>query len=408
LNTRAVAAGVLRRIVEEGAYSNVVLPHATADLEQRDRSFVFRLVTDALRHSRRTTAIVEDAAGRKMAALDPEVRSVLQIAVSEMLTDDKGDTYATVNESVEATRSLGVPRAAPFVNAVLRSIARRSGEDDPGLDWATRLSVPDWVLEKLSRDHGEAEARSLLAGLRGRAPGTPIRVRPSGVAPRGARPVEDIAGAFYLDGTSQVVAGGELAVTDPASTAVVLALAPQPGERILDLAAAPGGKTMHLIDLAGAGSTVVALDRHRRRLDSARRRLAATGVKPLWVCGDGRAAPLQTGSFDAVLVDAPCTGLGTLRRRPEIAMRLEVGAPATLAAVQRAMLAEAWRLTRPGGRIVYSVCTVFAEETTRIVDDYPAARPGGLPGRPWGSGLLLAPHLTGTDGMFISAISRSE
>jgi 16S rRNA (cytosine967-C5)-methyltransferase len=205
-----------------------------------------------------------------------------------------------------------------------------------------------------------------------------------------------------------VVAGGELAVTDPASTAVVLALSPQPGERILDLAAAPGGKTMHLVDLAGAGSAVVALDRHRRRLDSARRRLAAAGVSPLWVCGDGRTAPLQTGSFDAVLVDAPCTGLGTLRRRPEIAMRLEAGAPARLASVQRAMLAEAWRLTRPGGRIVYSVCTVFAEETTRIVDEYPAARPRGLPGRPWGRGLLLAPHVTGTDGMFISDISRSE
>lgn len=407
MNTRAIAAGVLQRIVEEGAYSNVVLPHATADLDQRDRSFVFRLVTDALRHSRRAVGLIEDAAGRKMAALDPEVRSVLQIAVSEMLTDDRGDSYATVNESVEATRGLGVPRAAPFVNAVLRSIARRSGEDST-VDWATRLSVPDWVLEQLSRDYGKDEARELLAGLRDRAPGIPIRVRPNGVAPQGAQPVADITGAFYLDGASQIVAAGELAVTDPASTAVVLALSPRPGERILDLAAAPGGKTMHLVDLAGAGSAVVALDRHQRRLGSARRRLAAAGANPLWVCGDGRAAPLRTGFFDAVLVDAPCTGLGTLRRRPEIAMRLEAGAPATLAAVQRAMLAEAWRLTRPGGRIVYSVCTVFAEETIGIVAGYPAARPTGLPGRPWGSGLLLAPHLTGTDGMFITVISRNE
>ena len=150
----------------------------------------------------------------------------------------------------------------------------------------------------------------------------------------------------------------------------------------------------------------MALDRHRRRLRSARRRLAAVGAHPVWVCGDGRKTPFRSRSFDAVLVDAPCTGLGTLRRRPEIAMRLEPGAPTALAATQRALLAEAWRLTRPGGRIVYSVCTVFSEETRQIVADYPASSPAELPGRPYGKGLLLAPHLTGTDGMFISVISR--
>ncbi len=340
-----------------------------------------------------------------MAALDAEVRCVLQVAVAEMLTDQKHDVFASVNEAVEATKQLGVPRAAAFVNAVLRSIARRETTDE-AFRWGIRLSVPDWMYAQLSQDHGEAEAQALLGGLRSRAPATPLRVRPGAAPPAAARAVAGIDSAFYIDGGRLGETGSAYSMTDPASTAVVLALAPRPGERILDLAAAPGGKTMHLADLMGDRGAVVALDRHRRRLRSARRRLAAAGAAPQWVCGDGREAPFKSGSFDAVLVDAPCTGMGTLRRRPEIAMRLEPETPAVLANVQRAMLAEAWRLTRPGGRIVYSVCTIFAEETSQVVAKYPAKPPGELPGSPWGSGLLLAPHLTGTDGMFIALIER--
>jgi 16S rRNA (cytosine967-C5)-methyltransferase len=368
---------------------------------------VFRLVTDALRHSRWAKATIEAAAERKTTALDPEVRFVLQIAVAEIFTDDKHDVFATVNESVEATRSLGVPRAAPFVNAVLRSIAQQD-RSSRQLSWPVRLSVPDWLYEQLSRDHGAAEARALLTGLRSAAPALPLRVRPGGVVPAQARAVDGIAGAFYLDRTGKLELGSQYSIADPASTAVALALSLRQGERVLDLAAAPGGKTMHLVDLAGVDHGVVAVDRHPRRLRSARRRLAAAGTHPQWVCADGRTAPFRSASFDAVLLDAPCTGVGTLRRRPEIAMRLEPHVPVELAAVQRDMLAEAWRLTRPGGRIVYAVCTVFAEETTQVVADYPATQPEGLPGKPWGSGLLLAPHLTGTDGMFISVISRSH
>ncbi len=396
---------MLLRIDDEGAYSNVVLPHATADLHARDRAFVFRLVTDALRHSRRSQATIEAAASRKTATLDTEVRSLLQIAVAEMFTDHEHDVFATVNESVEAIRSLGVPRAAPFVNAVLRTIAQRSQASQP-LSWPVQLSVPDWMYERLRVDHGEAEARALLAGLRTTPPAVPLRVRPGGVVPVQARAVAGIAGAFYMGRGGTPEPDTDYSITDPASTAVGLALAPRRGELVLDVAAAPGGKTLHLVDLAGRGDRVVAVDRHRRRLHSARRRLAAAGAFPKWVRADGRATPFAAGSFDAVLVDAPCTGLGTLRRRPEIAMRLEAGSPAALAAVQRDMLAEAWRVTRPGGRIVYSVCTVFAEETIRVVADYPARPPASLPGKTWGRGLLLTPHLTETDGMFISVIMR--
>ena len=215
-----------------------------------------------------------------------------------------------------------------------------------------------------------------------------------------------IEDGYYVEGPVESAWG--ITHSDPASTAVGLAVRPRPGERVLDMAAAPGGKALHMWDLASGGAEIVALDRHRRRLRSARSRLAGTGASPFWVNGDGRQTPFGDGVFDAVLVDAPCTGLGTLRRRPEIAMRLAPEAPGRLADQQKAMLAEAWRVTRAGGRIVYSVCTVLAEETVDVASDYPGAAPPGLPGRNWGNGLLLAPHLTGTDGMFISLIERSD
>ena len=128
------------------------------------------------------------------------------------------------------------------------------------------------------------------------------------------------------------------------------------------------------------------------------------GVSVPWVVADGRQSPFRESAFDAVLLDAPCTGLGTLRRRPEIRFKSSPADIARLAALQEALLESAVRLVRPGGRVVYSVCTVTEAETVRIVEGFEASPPEGLPGEVRGKGLLLAPHLTGTDGMFISVI----
>jgi 16S rRNA (cytosine967-C5)-methyltransferase len=398
-----MAASVLMRIKDRGAYSNVVLPQVTKDSSRQDSAFVFSLVHGALRRIRLVDAIIEEASGRGVDRLDSEVRVVLEVAVGELLTDDQQSTYATVNESVEAVKDLGRNRAAPFVNAVLRSLVRDGMPELPE-DPARDLSVPDWLLDAVSRDHGADEGLAALRALRRESPRIPIRVPPSAEPPPGAMAVPGIRDAFYLSERPRQDAG--LVYADASSTAVGLAVAPQPGEMILDMAAAPGGKTMHLWDQTGGKATIVAMDTHRRRLESAQRRLRPVGVTPTWLVADARHAPFADASFDAVLVDAPCTGLGTLRRRPEIAMRLQDGAPEKLAIEQERMIAEAWRLARPGGRVIYSVCTLFAAETIDVVADYPAQPPEGLPGRRWGKGLLLAPHTTGSDGMFIAVITR--
>jgi len=190
-------------------------------------------------------------------------------------------------------------------------------------------------------------------------------------------------------------------VADPASTAVGLAVAAEPGMAVADLAAAPGGKTWHVWDQLEGEGLLIAADRHPRRLASARRRLPA-GIQ--WLVADAAAPPLRSAAFDRVLLDAPCTGLGTLRRRPEIRHRIRPASPAELGARQRRMLEAALALVKKGGRLVYSVCTLFREETVDVVSGLKAAAPAGLPGETIDGGLLLAPHLTGTDGMFISVL----
>ncbi|MDJ0953421.1 MAG: transcription antitermination factor NusB [Acidimicrobiia bacterium] len=398
-----MAAAVLLRVRDHGAYSNVLLPRATAELSASDQAFVYRLVTDALRNIRTIDAVIERTADRSLATLDPEVGVVLQVAVGELLMDRKDAVHATVNESVEACKQLGAGRAAGLVNGVLRTLTREGLPELPG-DRARELSVPEWVLGKVTQDHGRGVAGELLRGLRKPPPGIGIRVRPGAAVPEGAEPVAGINGAYRVGHLG--TAGTDVIVSDAASTAVAQAVAAGPAELILDMAAAPGGKTVGLWDHSSGKAQIVAMDAHQRRLRSARRRLAELGVEPHWVDGDAMQAPFADATFDAVLLDAPCTGLGTLRRRPEIAMRLKAKALEKLAARQRAMLAEAWRVAKPGGRIVYSVCTIFAAETVDVVAGYPAAPPQGIPGMEWGKGVLLAPHLTDTDGMFIAAVER--
>ncbi len=403
VRTRVVAAEILTRIIDEGAYSNVVIRTGTNDLEHRDSVFVQRLVYTAIRYLRRIDRTIETYANRTP---DAAVLPVLRIGVGEILFTD-GDTYAAVDSAVEAVRELGSPRAAGFVNGLLRTVARRGEPDLPSGDdgEALRLGVPAWLYRELAAGLGAGEAQRFLE-----ASNEPARV---GVRDRaGLEPgvaIEGIESAYLVDDigdfTSEITAG-QIVIADPSSTAVAAALDPQPGERVLDLAAAPGGKTLHLWDLMNGEGMLVAMDRHARRTATARRRLNRSGAAVHWVVGDAAAPPFAPASFDRILLDAPCTGLGTLRRRPEIRHRLTPESAGNAAAAQRAMLEAATRLLRPGGRLVYSVCTVTPDETTAVVAGMGSNAPAGVPGLPLAGGILLAPHVTGSDGMFIAVIDR--
>jgi 16S rRNA (cytosine967-C5)-methyltransferase len=400
---RIAAADLLHRVLVEGAYSNIVARTGTRDLDDRDRRRCQRLLYSTIRMLPRVDAVI--AAYSTRSDIDETVLDTLRVAVAELLFLD-GDAYAVVDGAVEAIRERGMPRAAGFVNGVLRSVARGGEPALPtgaGGD-ALRLGAPPWLYERLSEFWDPTEAVAFLeASNREAAIG--LRERPGGRAP--GEPFPGIDGSYLSSDAAAVgeaVASGDAAVVDPASTAVGLAVAARRGDRVVDLAAAPGGKTLHLWDQTGGADGLYAGDRHRRRVVSARRRLDRIGVRIPWVVADAADPPFRAGSFDRVLLDAPCTGLGTLRRRPEIKLKLRRSSPAEAGRDQRRMLEGALQLVRSGGRLVYSVCTVFPEETIDVVAGLGASSPADVPGRPWGDGLLLAPHLTATDGMFIAVI----
>jgi 16S rRNA (cytosine967-C5)-methyltransferase len=403
VEARVVAATLLRRILEEGAYSNIVVRTATPDLQRRDALFVQRLLYTAIRYLDRIDRTIDARISRPV---DDNVRAVLRVGLAEILFTD-ADAYAAVDSAVEAVRIGGSPRASGFVNGVLRNVVR---DGEPPLPSgpegeALRLGVPLWLYENLVGTYGADTAISFLESSN---QPTKVGVRRR----RGEAPGEAIVGiddAYLVNDVTahrEAIASGDLVVADPSSTAVAAALDPQPGDRVLDLAAAPGGKTLHLWDILGGEGLIVAMDRHAGRATTARRRLLGLGADVPWVIGDATAPPFGPNSFDRILLDAPCTGLGTLRRRPEIRHRILPGSAAESGRIQRQMLDAATSLLRPGGRLVYSVCTVTPEETVDVVAGTDSHAPESLSGVEIAGGVLLAPHVTASDGMFIAVIDR--
>ncbi len=383
------------RVVRDGAFSNVLLNQLGSD---QDARLVRRLVYGTLRHLPEIDYNLTAVSSRGLDEIEEAVLDLIRVGAYELLMGE-GAPHAAVNEAVEATRSVAGPGAAGFANAVLRKLTSgRAPVPDGEEGEALKLGVAPWILQSLANAWSPQEAREFLRASQEPAP-LMGRLRP-GATSESAKPIAGIPGAVQIE---RVDSGVE--VMDPSSVAVGVVAGVQPGMAVADLAAAPGGKTLHLFDQLQGQGTLIALDRHARRAASGRKRLRAAGADIPWVVADARRPPLATASFDRVLLDAPCTGLGTLRRRPEIRHRLLADQPGQAGVRQRQMIAASLPLLKPGGFLVYSVCTVFPEETIEVVGGFAARPPTGLPGRTEGNGWLLAPHLSESDGMFISLIA---
>jgi 16S rRNA (cytosine967-C5)-methyltransferase len=427
--SREVALAALVR-VEEGAYSNLLLPAMLreSDLDGRDRAFATDLVYGTLREQRALDHLLGPLSDRPLDQLDAPVRAALRLGAYQLAHGVPA--HAAVSTTVEVA-----PKAARrYVNGVLRTLARLGppwpwpeGNEPSAL--AVRLSYPDWVVDRLMADFGFDDARATLT-VGNEAPQIALRVNPTRSTPaevtrelwdagadvgRGAL-VEE---ALLVRGTGDParlapVVEGRATPQDEASQAVVALLDPQPGETIVDAAAAPGGKATGIGERVGEHGRVLAADIHPGRtklVKAAAERLGLRTVLP--VVADGRVLPVPPAGADRVVVDAPCTGIGVLRRRAEARWRIRAEQVAELARLQRELLLAAADAVRPGGVIVYSVCTLTHEETTGIDwvarEELPHLVADPPPGPPWrarGRGALLLPHDAKTDGMFVLRLRR--
>lgn len=349
-----MAIDVLVRVDADGAYANVALPAVLSrtSLDERDRAFVTELVYGVTRR-RRALDWALDAFLKTPPP--PPARAALRMGAYQLL-ELETPAYAAVSATVAAA-----PRShRGLVNAVLRRVGEAGVPDWP--DDATRLSYPDWIVESLIADLGRDTALEILESMN-----APARVHRR-------------ADGYVQDLSSQMV---------------VDAMGVQPGDLVADMCAAPGGKATAL---AGRGARVIACDSHLGRIGLLNANRASLNADQMMMAAaDGRHPPLRPGCCDAVLVDAPCSGLGALRRRPDARWRVEPSSVARMAELQAGLLNAAADLVRPGGQLVYSVCTLTAAETLQVAARLAAdarLEPLPAPSEPWashGDGAMLLP-----------------
>jgi 16S rRNA (cytosine967-C5)-methyltransferase len=434
---RRVASEVLRRVEEESAFASVLLARATAGLRADDRALCYELTLGVLRRLLWLDRLIEHYAGRAVASLDSAVARSLRLGLYQLRFLTRVPASAAVNESVNLVHTAGLRSAAGLTNAVLRR-ATREPDFDPAArarNEIERISIahshPAWLVERWAAAFGLEETEA-LAHANNRTPPAAFRVNPlratdAEVIERlravgvEAEPSRVAPGAWRLSGGGEVLRAlaheGVVYTQDEASQLVGRVLGARERERVLDVCAAPGSKATQIAALVGDRAEIVAGDLYDHRLRVVVDSAARQGVESIRVVAfdaEGAALPFAEESFDRVLVDAPCTGTGTLRHNPEIRWRLAPEDIAELAARQTRILSNAARTVRRGGRLVYSTCSVEPEENESVVAAFLESHknfrqvPADAPQR-----LLTAsgaartwPHRDDTDGFYVAVLER--
>jgi 16S rRNA (cytosine967-C5)-methyltransferase len=416
---RDCAYRVVRRVFEHEAYADRAFHAEAAGLSGRDRAFAMALAYGTVQRRATLDHIAARLSGRPAAKLDPPVLAALRLGLMQLLFMEGIADHAAVHESVELAKR-DARAGSGLVNAVLRRATREGADIVSELDDATPAraavlhSVPLWLAELWWRELGPERSRTLLAAVNQPAESV-VRVNAlaadpgtlAGTLTVASHPTPELPEALVLDGpfdayASPQWAAGEIMPQSRASMTVARTVDPRPGERVLDLCAAPGGKTTHLAALMGDDGELTAVESHPGRADGLRRTLDRMHVTCATVEA-GDAAECRTNIYDRVLVDPPCSGLGTLQSRPDLRWRTSPERIAGLAPLQAAILAAGAEATRPGGTLVYSVCTISRAESEAVIDGFLAATTG------WEleSARRPAPDIDGTDGFYVARLRRN-
>lgn len=424
-SARAVARDVIRRVTEDGAYSNLALSRtlARAGLSARDAALATELSYGTIRRILRLDHALAPLLQRPLETAPKAARPLLRLGAYQLLFT-RIPAHAAVSETVE----LAEPRHRGFVNAVLRRLSARDTRPPTGNadeDVAIRTGLAAWAVGELRRllgDDAEAAAAAFAepapTTLRANSCRTSVeeleralteaRVRVDRGTVHGGSLLLSSGAPASLPGFRE----GRFTVQDQASSFVVDALDPQPGDRVLDVCAGPGGKAGHIACLVEPGGTLVAADAAPARAALVRETLGRLGLGGLVLAQDAR-RPALGSAFDRILVDAPCSGMGSARRRPELLWRVGRDELSGLARLQVAIVAGVADLLRPGGRLVYSVCTFPRAETDASCDAILRHRPDLEPAELQGpdgptSRIRLWPHRHGCDAMFVAGFRKAQ
>ena len=432
---RAAAARIVAAVVAEGRSLDELL--AAEHDEGAVRGLKRSLCYGTLRWHYRLAAVLEALATRPPDGLPPRLRALLEMGLYQLASGETAE-HAAVSETVSAARVLGFARAAGFVNAVLRRFQReREGVlHAVDRDLALRTAHPRWFVEALRRDRGDTRA---LAALQANNEHPPLWVRVN----RLRTEVDAAAQALREAGFEATrhpfapdalrvapptdvrslpgFAEGRLSVQDAAAQLAVELLEPEPGERILDACAAPGGKTCHVLERTGGKARVTALDVSEQRLARVHDNLGRLGLDADVRAGDvaDLASWYEGTPYDRVLLDVPCSGTGVIRRHPDIKLLRRARDIPALARRQASLLAAAWSVVRPGGRLLYTSCSVLDAENEQVIGRFLARTPEAedltpaltrdWPERPAGSGpgYQTMPGEAGMDGFYYACVGKS-
>ncbi|HEX9850891.1 16S rRNA (cytosine(967)-C(5))-methyltransferase RsmB, partial [Candidatus Deferrimicrobium sp.] len=441
---RDAAISVLSRVDRDEAFADIVLDRALRDAgfsDSRDRGLLTELVMGTLRRRGTIDFALLPFLSRPLEQTDAYVRNALRVGAYQLFYTRIPDR-AALNETVAAVKASRGGGAGGFVNAVLRGIVRAGKipvlppEGDPRR-LPAEFSAPRDLIDALTASLGEAETRAYLAACLGKPPfavrANPFRVVTDALARRFADEGKDPAPCRYApDGfvlgkpapvfSDAAFLEGAYLVMDEGAQLIAPLLRPAPGDRILDACAAPGGKTTHLSALADGKAEILAADVSALRLRMLREVVTRTGAPGIRTAlHDLSRAPLppSSGLFDKVLVDAPCTGMGVIRRNPDAKWRFRPDGPRRMARVQAAILRNAWEAVRRGGILLYCTCSPLMEEDEEVVAAFLAERPEAAvvarpdfdpcPADAWTADgfLRLYPHRHGTDAFFAALLRKN-
>lgn len=446
VGAREAALDVLTRVERDQAYSNLLL-HQTLEkhrLERQDAALATELVYGTIGRLNTVDYFLEGFVAKGLARLEPWVRSLLRLSFYQLYYLDRIPPHAAVNEAVELAKRRGHQGISGMVNGVLRNVLRRKNElqlpsNLPAVKRiALEYSHPEWMVERWLHRYGEADTIAICAA-NNEPPRSSVRVnrlriereqmldqlRSSGyeaelsaLAPAGIT----VTGGGNLASTPWYQSG-ELSIQDESSMLVAEVLAPEPGMRVLDCCAAPGGKSAHLAELMHDKGSVCASDVHEHKekliCDQAQR-LRLTCIRTLVSDARNLSEHYPAESFDRILLDAPCSGLGVIRRKPDLKWAKQAGEIAEIARVQQAILANVHLLLKPGGVFVYSTCTLEPEENEEQIRNFLHHHPnfelapfpdrilpeGWIKKEGAGGMLQLLPHHFHSDGFFIARLVK--